>query len=112
MHLGLMAMAGGLGMEIDLSCLPVPQEFGNDLSAGICDEALLFSESAGRFILTVAKDNREVFEKLCKGFPVSCVGVVTDHNCLKINGKDKKSIVNLSCDALDTAFNKTFGEMI
>jgi len=112
-HLGLMAMAGGLGMEIDLCSLPVPQEFGNDLSADISDEALLFSESAGRFILTVAQDKREVFEKLCKGLAVSCVGHVTDdHNCLKIYGKDKKSIVNLSCDALDEAFNKTFGEMI
>ena len=97
-HLGLMTMAGGLGMEIDLCCLPVPQKFKNDLSAGVCDEALLFSESAGRFILTVAPDKREVFEKLCKGLAVSCVGVVTDHNCLKINGKDKKSIVNLSCE--------------
>jgi phosphoribosylformylglycinamidine synthase subunit PurSL len=112
-HLGLMTMAGGLGMEIDLSCLPVPQEFRDAFSAGIADDALLFSESAGRFILTVAPDKKTVFEKLCKGLPVSCVGFVTgDHTCLKINGKDKKSIVNLSCDALDAAFNKTFGEMI
>jgi phosphoribosylformylglycinamidine synthase len=108
-HLGLMAMAGGLGLEIDLSCLPL----ANESKQGLTDETLLFSESAGRFVLTVAPDKKSVFEKLCKGLPVSCVGMVTDdHTCLKIDGQDKKSLVNLSCDALGEAFNKMFGEYI
>ena len=108
-HLGLMTMAGGLGLEIDLSCLPL----ANDSQKDLTDEIRLFSESAGRFVLTVAPENKPVFEKLCKGLPVSCVGIVTDnHTCLKIDGQDKKSLVNLSCDALGSAFNKTFGDYI
>jgi phosphoribosylformylglycinamidine (FGAM) synthase-like enzyme len=105
-HFALMSMAGGFGLEIDLSCLPVSNEdFPHD--------TILFSESAGRFILTVAPDKKGVFEKLCKGLPVNCVGVVTDdHTRLEIKSGDKKSLVNLSCNALDMAFNKTFGEMI
>jgi len=104
-HLGLMAMGGGLGMEIDLSCLPLSSD-------PLSDTTILFSESAGRFVITVAPDKKAVFEKMCKGLPVSCVGVVTDqHTCLKIAGQDKNTIVNLSCEALDTAFSKTFGDM-
>ncbi|MBA3012545.1 MAG: phosphoribosylformylglycinamidine synthase [Proteobacteria bacterium] len=110
-HLCLMAMAGQLGMEIDLSCLPLANAFRG--KGGLSDDILLFSESAGRFIVTISPDNKNVFEKLCKGLPVACVGSVTDaHTCLKIDGRDKKSIVNLSCDVLDKAFNKTFGDHI
>ena len=105
-HLALMTMAGGLGMEIDLSQVPAPPD-------GLCDEELLFSESAGRFILTVPPDHQAVFEKLCKGLAVCCVGTVTDtHGRLKITGTRGEPIVDLPCDVLEAAFNKPFGEMI
>ena len=105
-HLALMTMAGGLGMEIDLSRVPSAPET-------LSDEVLLFSESAGRFILTVPEANRAVFEKLCKGLAVRCAGTVTDrHDHLKINGVRGGSIVNLPCDDLEKAFNQLFGEMI
>ncbi len=110
-HLGLMAMGGGLGLEIDLSCLPLASQQKDCPVTGLTDDTLLFSESGGRFIVTVSPDKKSVFEKLCKGLPVNCVGVVTDDHCLKIDGY-KKSLVNLSCDALDKAFNKSFGDMI
>ncbi len=111
-HLGLMAMAGGVGLEIDLSCLPLANEGKDGSTAGLSYDILLFSESAGRFIVTVSPDNKSVFEKLCKGLPVRCVGVVTEDHCLKIEGQDKTTLVNLSCDALDKAFNRTFGDYI
>ncbi|MCF8113480.1 MAG: phosphoribosylformylglycinamidine synthase, partial [Desulfotignum sp.] len=105
-HLALMAMAGNLGMEIDLTQVPAAP---GDLS----DEILLFSESAGRFIMTIPPDHKAVFDKLCKGLAVCCVGQVTDiHDRLKITGTRGKLIVDLSCFALEQAFNKPFGEMI
>ena len=105
-HFSLMAMAGGLGLDIDLDGLPLTDHL--PLSA----EKALFSESAGRFIVTVSEDNRQIFEKLCKGLPCACLGTVTDqHDRLKIalNGSP---VVDLQVCALDLAYNKTFGDMI
>jgi phosphoribosylformylglycinamidine synthase len=107
-HLSYMAMAGGLGMELDLSALPMDTTRG-----GLHNETLLFSESAGRFIVTLPPGNKPLFEKLFKGLPASCIGNVTDqHDHLKITGLDKKAVVDLSMNQLETAFQKTFGDMI
>jgi phosphoribosylformylglycinamidine synthase len=105
-HLALLTMAGGLGLEIDLSQVPCASE-------PLSDEILLFSESAGRFILTVPQAQGAVFEKLCKGLAVKCVGTVTDaHDRLKIMGLAGDSMMDLSCADLEKAFNQLFGEMI
>ncbi len=61
----------------------------------------------------MAPENKAVFEKLCKGLAVSPVGVVNDtHTSLKIQDRDKKTIIDLSIETIDKAFNKTFGDMI
>ncbi|MFH2093081.1 MAG: AIR synthase-related protein [Pseudomonadota bacterium] len=107
-HLSLMAMAGGLGLDIHLTDL-----LTDDSRGRLNNAACLFSESAGRFILTVAKENKTIFGKLFKGLPVSCIGTVTDqHTALKIKDLDGKALIDLSIAQLDMAFNKTFGEMI
>ncbi|MCG8635100.1 MAG: AIR synthase-related protein [Desulfobacterales bacterium] len=106
-HLAVMAMAGGLGMDIDLTAVPAKSD------EELADHVALFSESAGRFILTIDPENRETFEKLCKGLPVACVGSVTDaHDRLKVEGRNDNTLVDLAIGSLDTAFNQTFGEMI
>jgi phosphoribosylformylglycinamidine synthase len=79
----------------------------------LLNETLLFSESAGRFIVTVAQENKPVFEKLFKGMPAACAGMVTDtHDHLKIFGPGNELLVDLSTEQLEEAFNKTFGDMI
>lgn len=107
-HLSYMAMAGRLGMDINLS------ELLTDDSLGRLDNpSLLFSESAGRFILTIAPDDKEIFEKMFKGMPLSCIGKVTNENTsLNIKGLDGEALLDLSIDQLDAAFNRTFGDMI
>ena len=62
----LLAMAGNLGMDVDLG--PVPAE------ESLRDDIILFSESAGRFLVTVDPDKRDVFEKRFKGQPCACIG--------------------------------------
>ncbi|WP_457552535.1 AIR synthase-related protein [Desulfobacula sp.] len=107
-HLSLMAMAGGLGLEINLSDLPMDAGQGE-----LSNDSVLFSESAGRFIVTIPAENKIVFEKLFKGMAASCVGIVTDlHDCLKIFDLNKQALIDLSMQKLETAFNKTFGDMI
>ncbi len=107
-HLSYMTMAGGLGLEVNLSDLPMDKGRGR-----ISNEAALFSESAGRFIVTIAKENKIIFEKLFKGMASSCLGSVTDqHKRLKIFDPEKKALIDLSMEELENAFNKTFGDMI
>jgi hypothetical protein len=69
-HLALVAMGGELGLEVDLAKVP---------SAGIDrDDTLLFSESAGRFVVTVAPDNQDAFEAAFAGQPIANVGRVAE----------------------------------
>jgi phosphoribosylformylglycinamidine synthase len=107
-HLSYMAMAGGLGLDVDLAKVPVDESRG-----GLLNETRLFSESAGRFIVTLPENNRPVFDKLFKGMAAACIGRVTDAEMgLKIQGLDGNAMIRLGIPQLETAFNKTFGEMI
>ena len=98
----------GLGLEVGLETVPV-----DDSKGSLTDEAVFFSESAGRLIVTVPKEKQADFEQKLSGMACSCVGTVTDgHDHLKISGLDKKPLVDLSIEQLDAAFNKAFGDMI
>jgi len=63
------AMAGELGAELDLGAAP-------DLLA-LPDDVALFSESNGRFLVTVGADDARAFESLFAGLPCRRVGHVT-----------------------------------
>lgn len=76
-----MAMAGRLGTEIDLRAVPVD----NNLSR---DDFILFSESTGRVVVTVAPYNAGELEKRFKGFPISKVGNVRDDDLFILKGHD------------------------
>jgi len=107
-HVALVAMGGGLGVEMDLSRVPVDQRNGLPGT-----DALLFSESAGRFIVTVAPENQSTFEKMFKGMACAMVGYVTDtHTRLVIKGTDGKTVSDLSLDELETVWQAPLGDMI
>ncbi len=107
-HLSCLVMAGGLGLDLDLSKIPMDDNRGS-----LLNETVLFSESAGRFIVTVAPENKQIFEKIFTGMAVGCIGSVTDgHDHLKVFGLNNESLIDLPLQELETAFNKPFGEMI
>lgn len=60
------AFSGGYGMVVDLSAVYYEGEKREDF--------LLFSESAGRILVTVKKEKRRDFEALMKNLPVSLIG--------------------------------------
>jgi phosphoribosylformylglycinamidine synthase len=62
------ALAGGLGVEIDLARAP-----GAD---GLRDDVVLFSESNGRFLVTVAAGDVERFERLFGSIACGRLGTV------------------------------------
>jgi phosphoribosylformylglycinamidine (FGAM) synthase-like enzyme len=103
-HLAMTAMAGGLGMTVDLATVPAENNLRED--------TLLYAESAGRFIVTIAPTNRAAFENLFSAMPMACIGRVTSEPQLTVNGADGKPIVNLTLPALKAAWQKTFGDLI
>ena len=70
------AMAGRLGLEIDLDAVPTD-------SVGTATE-LLYSESAARFILTAAPENSADIAELLSGVPHAKVGKTTADQTLKL----------------------------
>lgn len=103
-HLALVAMGGNLGLEIDLGKVPANET--------LRDDVLLFSESAGRLILTIAPENRAQFEKICENIPCACVGTVTESPVLNIKGQTGRALMSLSVTDLKAAWKRPFGSLI
>jgi phosphoribosylformylglycinamidine synthase len=103
-HLAMVAMAGGLGLHVDLSKLPV--------SNAQRDDILLYSESAGRFIVTIDPAQRASFEAALGDSPYACIGRVTAQPQLKVTGLSGRTIIDLTVPALKTAWQKPFGDLV
>ncbi|MGD8435428.1 MAG: AIR synthase-related protein, partial [Syntrophobacterales bacterium] len=102
-HLALVAMAGGLGLKVELAEVP---------AEGVKrDDILMYSESAGRFIVTVAPEDRAEFEEKFKGLPCGCVGMVTENKKLTIRGLEGKVLLNVGLRQLKTAWKKPFSNL-
>jgi phosphoribosylformylglycinamidine synthase len=99
-HLALVAMAGNLGMRIDLGAVPAE---GVDR-----DDRLLFSESAGRFIVTVAPEQAERFEHRFQGLPIAWVGDIAADGRFAVKGADGTEIVTKPVTELKAAWKKPF----
>jgi len=103
-HLAKVAMGGNLGLEVDLARVPL-----RDVER---DDVLLFSESAGRFIVTVNPVHREAFEDLFKGVAYGFIGTVTAETDFVVRGIEQDVIMTVSVADLKTAWNLTFGDLI
>ena len=100
----MIAMGGNLGLDIDLSNMPNDNVNRND--------TLLFSESAGRFLVTVAPQCKDAFEKMCADISFTCIGTVTASPILEIVDARKKSLVSVPVAELKAAWKKPFGDLI
>jgi phosphoribosylformylglycinamidine synthase len=103
-HLAMVAMGGNLGLHVDLARVPADQVERDDL--------LLFSESAGRFIVTVNPVHREAFEDIFEGTGCANVGTVTEQPELIVQGLESSTILAVPVVDLKTAWKKTFGDLI
>ncbi len=92
------ALAGGLGMEIELAA--VVRE-GVDR-----DDFLLFSESAGRFVVTVKPDDAGAFEEVMAGTVYARVGRVTEQKRLVIRGLSGAVVIDCPLDDLQEAWRR------
>jgi phosphoribosylformylglycinamidine synthase len=71
------AMSSELGLDVDLTVYAE--------RAGVRLDVLLFSESGGRFVVTVRAEAADRFEALFEGLPCTRAGRVTDHPGLRID---------------------------
>ena len=104
-HLAMIAMGGNLGLDADLTRVPVEGQIE-------CDDQLLFSESAGRFIVTIDPTHREYFENLFNRAQCACIGQVTESPNLVCRGLNGNTIVSVPVVDLKTAWKQTFGDLI
>jgi len=103
-HLALVVLGGNHGVHTDLAKVP-----GNE---GMRDDSLLFSESAGRFIVTIDPNNCKPFEEIFKGDSCACIGTVTDDSAMVVRGLEQQTIISVPVAELKTAWKKPFGDLI
>ncbi len=103
-HLAFVAMGGGLGIFADLAKLPA-RDF-------LQDNILLFSESAGRFIITIDPANQSAFEALFDGLPCALIGKVNAKADLVIQGKKGRIILSTPVKSLKQAWQRPFKDLL
>ena len=99
-----LAMGGKLGMNIDLARIATDKVDREDV--------ILFSESAGRFIVTINPAKQEAFERMFKGTCCARIGIVTEQPDFVVQGLGQDIILNVPLADLKSAWKKTFGELI
>jgi len=102
-HLSEVAFAGDLGMEIDLKKVPGYVKR---------NDKILFSESSGRFVVTVAPEYKNRFEEILSDKEYAHVGYVKDDGRFIVKGLEGNDIVNQDIEDLKHAYKKTFGDLI
>jgi phosphoribosylformylglycinamidine synthase len=103
-HLAMSAMGGNLGMVIDLDKVPAINVDRDDV--------LLFSETAGRFVVTVDPTVREKFEAVFDGLACACVGQTDDTERFRIRGRNQRPLIDVPVGDMKTAWKEPFKDLI
>lgn len=88
------AFAGGFGIEADITSFDLP-----------CDAVTLFSESAGRLVVTVSPKHRDAFETALAGLPLRLLGEVVAEPVLRIAGRS--GVLTMELSKLKEAWQRT-----
>ena len=97
------AFAGGLGLKADLKLVPRSQDVHNTAE-------LLFSESCGRFVVTVRKEKAREFEKLMASCAAGAIGEVTIDGVLDAVGIDGSTALKANARELKQAWQAPLGK--
>ncbi|MCC6446943.1 MAG: phosphoribosylformylglycinamidine synthase subunit PurL [Armatimonadetes bacterium] len=94
-----MAFAGGLGMRIDLSRVPLGEAIDRE-------DAILFSESNTRFVAEIEPDIAAAFEEALAGIPCACIGEVVAEPVFTVTGRTGQVLAQASLAELKDAWQK------
>jgi phosphoribosylformylglycinamidine synthase subunit PurSL len=95
------SMAGMLGFTVRLA--DVPSGTGRD-------DIILYSESQGRVLVSVAPAHKDEFEKLFRGLPLGRIGSVTAGDGIEITGTGGNTVVRTGVRRLMSAYKGLFKE--
>jgi phosphoribosylformylglycinamidine synthase len=93
------AIGGQLGLSVSLQNLP---------GQVTRDDYALYSESQGRILVTIAKENKAAFEKAFKGNSFLQIGTVTKEQVVSVKGFKGNEIINLDLKKATESYRKTF----
>lgn len=99
----LSALGGDLGVDLDLRLVPT----AGDHPEPLADDAILFSESNSRFVVSVATEKARDLEALFKDLPCARVGQVVKHHELRIVGRQGRPVIHAELTTLRKAYKKT-----
>ncbi|MCK4349778.1 MAG: phosphoribosylformylglycinamidine synthase, partial [Candidatus Krumholzibacteria bacterium] len=99
--LAWMAFGAELGIEANLDLLPVEGE--------VDQWGRLFSESTGRFLVTVSPQKADAFEKAMEGEPLARLGPITDSGRLVITERSNQ-IIDTDVMKLKEAWKSTLAD--
>ena len=102
-HLAMIGMGGELGMETHIGSIPS--------SHGLSDTQMLYSESAGRFVVTVDPERKEAFEEIFSGMKIGRVGFVTESPSFCIHSSEGSLIIEEDIHDLKACWKKPFGNL-
>jgi phosphoribosylformylglycinamidine synthase subunit PurSL len=94
-----MAFAGGWGMQLDLRMMP--QEPGMDR-----DDALLYAETASRFVVTVPPQHGDAFRQIMQACAIGEVGTVRETPDFLVVGQRGDVVIRSDIDALKEAWQR------
>ncbi|MBU4086684.1 MAG: phosphoribosylformylglycinamidine synthase, partial [Nanoarchaeota archaeon] len=99
------AIAGQLGMNVDLEKIPIDNEFG------MRNDSLLYSESQGRLVVTISPENRDRFEGLMSNIICSEIGRVRGDKRFIVSGfrgQSNATFVDTTVDKMLESYKSTF----
>jgi phosphoribosylformylglycinamidine synthase len=99
--IALASISGGFGVDVELGGMPTDMHGKDGL-----DARLLYSESASRFVVSVAPENTEQFER-CMGQYASQIGYVSEGD-FEIRGVSGETIIKEEWKKLKDAWQSTF----
>jgi len=100
-HLALCSLAAGLGVEVDLG----------ELALDLPNHVALYSESAGRFLVSVAPAHRPLVEEIFQGLPCQLLGEVRSDRSFEIK-RQGRTLLNADLDELKEAWTRRFGGLM
>jgi phosphoribosylformylglycinamidine synthase len=102
-HLTMVAMAGELGMDLNLGRVPAVN--------GLSVSRILYSESCGRFVITVAPEKRQRFEEIFSGMKTGLIGTATESPGFSVKDSNGQTIIKEDIHKLKKSWKNPFGDL-
>ena len=91
-------------MEIELSGVPCEPVLSTT--------QMLYSETAGRILVTVAPEMRKAFEECFSGTPFGCIGRVTENGYLTVKDRAGEKIIHEEVRVMKDVWKQPFGGLV